>query len=475
MQIKVLLSFKMKNLLNITSALFFSTLFYKQTIGLNLLLFTIVTICTLSIIKYEVIKKQQHIILLMGMYLLTGIMAFFHNSNLVITVNIITFFTFVGSFSESKASIYILWLNGVYTSIVSVFEKHFNGSNSEENKTLQKRNINFIYWIKIMTPIILIVIMFTYLYSLGNPLFKDLISEINIDFINFQWILLSVVGFYLFNNITNPIKIEPATELDLKTDNNLYEDLLNNVSKARLSQENQLGTILMLLLNVLIGIYIVTDIIFIKKIQYLNAVELSQQVHSGINSLIISIVFAIIIILYFFRGDLNFFNKNKNLKTLTFIWIFLNLILSLITVYKNFEYLNTFGLTYKRIGVLIYLMLTIIGLISTFIKVYSIKNFWFLLRKNFQIAFILLILSTTINWDILITKYNINYAKQTDFEYLINLSNNNTFMLKSYADSTNTLNENTTFIINNKYDIYTSKLETNSWKEMVFDNLKIKK
>lgn len=464
----------MKNILNIVSALLFSTLFYKQATGLNILLFTILTIIVLPINNFEVLKHQKSIVVKMILYLLTGIMVFFYNSNLALTANIIAFFTFVGSFSENKASIYILWLNGIYTSIVSVFTKYFDIV-SKENQLVKKRNINFIYWAKIGIPTFLIVILFTYLYSLGNPVFKDLISKINFDFINFQWILLSVFGFYLFNNITNPIKIEPATELDLNTENDLYDDLLNKAPKEKLIQENQLGVILMSLLNILIAIYLITDVLFINKIQYLNAVELSQQVHSGINSLIISIVFAIIIILYFFRGDLNFFIKSKNLKTLTFLWIFLNLLLSIVTAYKNFEYLNTFGLTYKRIGVLVYLSLTITGLISTFIKVYSIKNGWFVIRRNFEIAFIILILSTTINWDALITKFNINYAKQTDFEYLLNLSNNNTFELKEYADETPSVNKSTKHLIDKKYKNYETKLASNSWKELVFDNLKLKK
>jgi hypothetical protein len=116
-----------------------------------------------------------------------------------------------------------------------------------------------------------------------------------------------------------------------------------------------------------------------------------------------------------------------------------------------------------------------IGLISTFIKVYSIKNLWFLLRRNFEIAFVILIISTTINWDAFITKFNINYAKQTDFEYLINLSNNNAFLLKDFANSTPSIKNSTKLKIDKKYKNYETVLEYNSWKELVFDNIKLKK
>jgi len=378
----------------------------------------------------------------------------------------------VGSFSENNASIYIVWLNGVYTSIVSVFATYFDNLQNEV-ASVKKRNINILYWAKLIIPTVLIIILFISLYRSGNPLFDELISNINFEFINFQWILLAAVGFYLFNNITNPLRIDPATELDLKTGNDLYEDLINKTSKEKLVQENQFGLLLIILLNVLIAIYLVTDVLYISKIKELTAVELSQQVHSGVNSLIISIAFAIAIILYFFRGNLNFFNKSKNLKTFTFVWIFLNFLLSFITAYKNLEYLSTFGLTYKRIGVLVYLLLTIIGLAITFIKVYSIKNFWFLLRRNSQITFGILIVSTAINWDELITNYNINYAEKTDYDYLINLPNNNAFLLNDFAETNTQLNSTTKSRIHQKVTTYETKLNNNSWKELVFDNLRI--
>ena len=145
----------------------------------------------------------------------------------------------------------------------------------------------------------------------------------------------------------------------------------------------------------------------------------------------------------------------------------------IITAIKNYEYISSFGFTYKRIGVLIYLFLTFIGLVTTFIKVNKIKNLWYLFRKNTQIAFVILILSTTINWDKVITYYNINYAEETDTAYLIKLSDNNTFLLKEYAE-TNALFFDDEYDINKKHTNYIKDLKDNSWQEFVYDNLKIK-
>ncbi|MEE9350538.1 MAG: DUF4153 domain-containing protein, partial [Flavobacteriaceae bacterium] len=198
----------------------------------------------------------------------------------------------------------------------------------------------------------------------------------------------------------------------------------------------------------------------------------SSQVHSGINALIASIVIAIIILLYVFRGDINFYKENKTLKRLAFAWIILNIILVLSIATKNGQYIYYFGLTYKRIGVLIYLTLAVTGLITTLLKIDQIKNIWYLLRINTKAAFVVLIIASTVNWDYHITNYNFNYAKSMDFKYLIELSNNNTFLLKEQAESKN-LNKDSLRLIQKKYNKYVYELRTNSWQEFQYDNLKL--
>lgn len=459
----------MKYIYNLIAALIFSTIFHQQSIGLNLLLFTILTTCILLLTHFEAFKSKQTLYI-SACYLITGIVVIFHHSTLVLIANMVSFVTLIGSISEEKSAIYIKLLNGIYSSIVAYFAKYFDKEIIQTSNSIN-RKLLIIHWLKIIVPSIIVIILFISLYKEGNPMFNKLITSIDLSFINFQWILLTILGYYLFNNITNPIKIEPATEMDLKTGNSLNNTSSKESSKT--TNEIQLGTTLLILLNGLIILYLATDFIFLFKIHHLNAVELSQQVHSGVYSLIVSIVLAIAIILYFFRGSLNFNSKNKNLKRLTYLWLFLNLAVSIITTIKNLEYINSYGLTYKRIGVLIYLTLTIIGLTTAYIKVSKIKNFWYLIRKNTQIAFIMLILFSTLNWDKIITNFNINYAQQTDVDYLLSLTDNNTLLLNRFSKKSSKINNYYKERINEKYVNYVSKLENNTWKEIVYDNFKI--
>ncbi len=459
----------MKHTFNIIGAALFSTLFYKQDLGLNLSLFSLLTILILAINRKDAFSNRVVIIKSLA-YLVTGIAVFFYKSNLAITANVVSFFILVGSISEHKASIYVNWLNGCYTTIAAFFHRCYEQFHRKED-TGTKRKIDYIHWLKIIGIPMVVLIIFISLYKNGNPMFNDLISQIDFSFINLQWLLFGLLGYYLLNNISAPIAVYPITALDLSTENTLHK--VKEVTAKKLDGEKQLGVVLMSLLNTLITFFLITDVVYVIQQDNLNAMELSNQVHSGVNALIASIVFAIVIILYFFRANLNFYKGNAILKRLTYLWIALNVLLVVVIAFKNYQYIHSFGITYKRIGVNIYLLLTSIGLLTTLIKVYSIKNLWYLLRVNIQTAFVVLIVASLFNWDRVITHYNLNYAKAADMEYLIGLSNNNTFLLKSYSDN-NGFNSGDMNKINDKYYDYLRVLSDNSWQEMQYDNITIK-
>lgn len=458
----------MKKIILFIAALIFSTLFYGKSIGLNLSLFSILTLVILIINNKENFKIKRTLIY-SAIYLATGIAVFFHDSTLAIIANIVSFFTLIGLLSEHKASIYVNWLNGLYTTIAGFF--HRNYTVNEATQTVEsKKEIDYLHIVKIVIIPAAIVIVFIGLYQNGNPIFNELIEKIDFSFINIQWLLFAGLGYYLFANIHKPIEVEPATSQDLKTGNLLFKT--KDFSIPVLKQENQLGIILIALLNVLIVIFLITDITFIITNEEVRGSVFSSQVHSGINALIASIVIAIIILLYVFRGNLNFYKENKTVKYLAFTWIILNAILVLSIAVKNSQYIYYFGLTYKRIGVLVYLILTLTGLITTLIKIDKTKNIWYLFRSNTKAAFIVLVIAAMVNWDYHITNYNFNYAKSMDINYLIDLSDNNTFLLKKNSES-KTLNTDIQKRIQIKYENYCIELYTNSWQELQYNNFKL--
>lgn len=113
------------------------------------------------------------------------------------------------------------------------------------------------------------------------------------------------------------------------------------------------------------------------------------------------------------------------------IWLAQNVLLALSVGARNYHYIAGYGLAYKRIGVLVFLLLTIIGLITLYLKVRDRKSMYYLLITNTWAWFIVWMMCTTLNWDVLITRYNLRYTREAlDLPYLINdLSDKNLYVL----------------------------------------------
>lgn len=459
----------MKTLTTLLAALLFSILFYDQEMGLNLTIFSFITV-SLLLFQHPNLAKLASVKVIIMVYLLTAFLVYFNHSPLAILANCVAFFTLIGTYSESRSSIYIQWINGIYTTLASYFKRRKQVINQKES--ISKKREEFLKYGKLIGIPLAVGFGFILLYKNGNPIFNEFIERVNFDFINLKWLLLTLLGFFIFNNIINPIHLNSATQKDLETGNQLHTS--GSLSLDQLKKEQQLGVILLSLLNILLIFYSLTDVYFLLTNDNMSASALSSQVHNGINTLIASIIIAIFIILYFFRGNLNFYKQNTTLKNLSYAWIILNIGLVLLIAIKNLSYVVVFGLTYKRIGVFIYLILTLAGLLTTFLKVRDIKNLWFLFRINARVAFVVLMVSSCIDWDYSITNYNLKHALSLDLNYLIDLSDNNTILLKDYAGH-HQIPDFQHAQIQKKHDDFIHIVTHRNWQEWTFDNFKLSK
>jgi hypothetical protein len=125
-----------------------------------------------------------------------------------------------------------------------------------------------------------------------------------------------------------------------------------------------------------------------------------------------------------FRSEQNFFRPKSWLHKLAYLWIGQNLILGISVFIRNFHYISFHGLAYKRIGVIIFLTLVLIGLVTMFFKVEQKKTLFHLVRINSWAAAIMLCLMTLVNWDVAIVKYNLshNNPAEIDIDNYLNLS-----------------------------------------------------
>ena len=252
-----------KNFILIIPSLLFSLLFYKQDLGLNFLLFSILVISILAAFKPKKIRRKQTM-LYAALYLVSSSFVFMYNSTLTIIASVIAFLALLGTLSSYNTSLYIKLLNGFYSTIASNFVSYYNHF-IEETEAVKKRKINYVYWLKLIGIPLIVLTVFILLYRSANPYFAEILNKIDLSFINFQLILFTILGYFLLLNISNPQKIQPITQQDLITTNQLKKAELKKQSNESLVQENQLGIILLFLLNLLILFYLITDSVYISQ------------------------------------------------------------------------------------------------------------------------------------------------------------------------------------------------------------------
>lgn len=272
---------------------------------------------------------------------------------------------------------------------------------------------------------LLVTLIFFFIYRGSSVLFAKLTDNLNLDFISFGWILFTCFGAILVYGYYHQHRIPGLSEWDEKLPNAVRPDGKPAWLEPLVNAENEkfTGIVLLVLLNALLLVVNVLDCNFLfvsKDLPF--GVSYSEYVHQGVGMLIFSIVCAMAVILYFFRGRLNFITGNKFLRALAIAWILQNCFMLYATLVRNEAYIAAFGLTYKRIGVYIYLLLAFLGLATTGWKVIRVYSTVFLIRINSWLFYGVLIASCLVNWDGLIMNYNLSQPHQPDCEYLSELS-----------------------------------------------------
>jgi Domain of unknown function (DUF4173) len=416
---------KLKNIFLFFSVIGYSCLFYKQTSGINCLILNLFLIIFSGVINPRIIKKKYWQLASAGA-IISASMIVFHNSELAAFTNVTSLILVTGLSYNQQTSLYISALHGLISIIVPFFTNIIQYLTDLANPKIPKSNGLFsLKTVSIYVIPLTITLVFYALYASANPVFGSLIKipELNISL---NLVAFTFVGWIVLSGFFSPFGSEDLVKWDIsKTDilSRIKLKIKHTFEMTALKLEHKKGVIMLVMLNLLLLFFNIFDLLFIlsgKKLP--DGVDYSQYVHNGVNTLIFSILLAIGIILYYFRANLNFYKKNQWLLRLTYLWILQNGLLLLGIIHKNQIYINEYGLTYKRIGVYFYLLLTCIGLLTTFWKVRHLKSIWFLLRKNTLIAYIVLIVSCLVNWDRLIAQNQINEAKHIDVIYLSNLS-----------------------------------------------------
>jgi len=414
---------------SILGALIFSLLFYSKSFGINTVLISMAVLAFLFSLRQERSVPWVHA----AAFLFTAVMVFLDPTPFKIFVYLMFLFLFVGKYISKKGSLYLNWAVGlVNTLMATLIRLAERDESTTKRKKWHKRTTDTLKGVGMAMAL---MVLFSLLYQNANPVFHGIIQQIDFNFISFPWLLFTLMGYFLFLHILKPYHPKDLFKLDARQSNSLFPPsapfTIPGLEKLR--SEQTLGSIIFLVLNLLLIFFLITDVVYLWNSEIVTNAGYSQSVHQGIYALLFSIVCAIVLILIFFRGDLNFYKGNQHIKNLTYLWIGLNVILVLFTFYKNYGYVAALGFTYKRIGVFVYLLLTLGGLITTYRKVAQQRSFVYLIRTNVTVAFALLLMASCIPWDKAITHHHLNYLENPDVQYLIRLGDSNSELLFEYA------------------------------------------
>jgi len=418
----------------VIGSLLYTVLFHKNPLGINFLIFELFVVSCLLLFQHVKIKGAALIISLAGI-LITAFATVLVFSVWSYFVNFIVFLLFIGCliFPEIKSFFhaFILFFYSIFFAPVLFIR------NLSESRFKNKKIGIYFKKIRIFLIPLIIIFIFILIYRSSNPLFDNMLTSIG-DFLNdilikifgrldLTFIITLIIGLFFCSVIFLRSPYIGAIE-NYKKKNDVFKRIKIRIKRKfpllALKNEYKAGIFLFLILNLILLTVNIIDINWVWFNFEWNGSYLKQFVYTGTYLLILSIIISVVLVLYYFRGNLNFYKNNRLLSYLSYIWLAQNAILAISVGIRNFWYIYYFSLAYGRIGVYMFLALTLYGLYSVYIKVRYQKSAFYLIRHNAFSLIIVLVLSSVFNWDCIIAKYNFsNYNRSfVHLNYLSSLA-----------------------------------------------------
>lgn len=440
-----------QGLLVLAGGILFSLVFWQEKLGINTILFDAFILAAIFYL-YAYARQNAVVRWLVFGHLICLAMVIVHNT-LLSKIAFSTTLLLIAGFAE-----YVhrsVWFAGgsVLLNIV-LFMASFVEQFKSKDKVPRKRKVLSKFIRFAIFPMLLLALFFViYLYS--NSVFQSMAARFEGQVQRFFSALFGVfsperlvflcLGVYITGSLLMRSRLNYFSQRESQCKDELQrtrvswkqrlqrpffqfiETIMGRFSRGTLAlkNENTTGIISLLLLNILLLIINSIDISFLWfNFDYMGDVFLYKMLHEGTELLIVSIVLAMLVVLFFFKGNLNFYKNNKWLKYGAFAWIIQNSVLVISVLLRDYYYIARYGLAYKRIGVLFFLLMVLIGLATVFIKIWRRRTSYFLFRVNAWAGIIVLVLASTIHWDEFIAGYNLARKDSVplDTRFLLSLS-----------------------------------------------------
>ena len=487
-------------------AIVFYFLFRNESPGINVLLFFLLSSFALAILKPGAYREVT-VKVAFAASLLSALFIIVMNTDVSIISYWIWFAVMIGFIHQSQmrsaAGALLTFLLGLIASPLSWWNGlELAGKSSKQMSSLLK-------YLRLSLIPLAVLFFFFILYSIAdqqfeqvsNQLFTFIFDQIKVLF---DYISPATILFFIFSMlIAAAILLNRDMQLIVKMEL-LQNDFLQRKKKKptvdtgeiewwqlffrksmrSLQNEFNRGLLLLVMVNSLLLFVNVVDVkmVWFENTANASPYSRSQAVHESTYLLLFSIVVAMAILLFFFRGNLNFLKNNRRLLQLSYLWIAQNAILAFTAGIRNYYYIRDYGLAYKRIGVIFFLLLILFSLLILFIKIRDKRSFFYLYKMEGWALCSMLVLMSCFNWDPLIATYNLTHFddQHIDRNFLMTLSHRALPVIMEYERPFNTdpatpAAELTPFQhwIKIKGDSFIAYYESTSWPSWNFEDEKV--
>lgn len=438
------------------TGLFFG-LFYRQTAGVNVLLYEMALVLVLELLDVRQGSRKRYFILLTAV-LISGFFTAFYGSDIAIAINVLSMFLLTAY--RAAPQITSPW-NALRSGALQLIN---TSTDTLKALAFPKGRIPS-YWpalkyrLRLVVLPVLVVLVFLAMYMVANSRFNHLVEStlsmvsdvFSRLFVHFSWQSTGVLlcGLFIAAAFLFQKPISRILGIDASGSDKLIRRRVagKHFAMTDLKKEYQTMLVLLVLLNVLILVPNLIDLDWVWLHYKWDGGELKEFVHEGTYLLILAILLSCAIALYIFRNNLNHFNANKRLKQLTYIWIGQNIWMALSVGMRTWRYIEHFNLAHLRIGLLYFLLAAIVFMVFVMLKIRGGKSDFYLIRNATASTLLIAFMLCPFDWDRFIVRYNFNHAHSG-------------FLHK---DWTMTLSDKTLPIIGSNLDIMTGTIDSNSW------------
>lgn len=419
----------------LTSTLIFGLLFHHKALGLNLVIFEALMLSWLLFTKQFTFQTKLERIMIVAQ-VLTLVFTVLHHSIWSFVIHFLICFLLVGTMIAPQIrSIVFTFGASISNAFLCFHELFVRPETVQKTKNDSKRKYRFKRLRLYIIPL-LIILVFASLYGWANPEFGKYVNKVMGRIYDFFALLLESIDFFfiatLFFGFLITIFVlkrgenSQISEVDARySDEKIRRrDNIHFIKTLALKNEYRSGIFLFSALNLLLLVMNFMDLDHVWLHFEWEGQYLRQFVHEGTIILLVAIFLSVVLVLRFFRNNLNFYSKNKPLKVLCYVWLAQNAFLAVSAGIRNYYYIQYYSLAYKRIAIIFFLILAIYGLFTVYLKVKNTKSSYFIVRKNAFAWLMVFIISAGFNWDRIIAEYNFTRDRNAfvHFNFLANLS-----------------------------------------------------